>query len=130
MSFKNRSGSHCTIFIMIPFDVKRQNLQMSFTHFCASSYCFRDIKIGNFLPSKSRSRSLCRIFAVTPIDDKCQNLQMSSTHFCTSSYCFRDIQNKTFLASKSISRSQCNFCNDSIRWQLSKSTNVSHIFLN
>ena len=30
--------------------------------FCASSYCFRDIKISNFLPTKSKSRSWSAFF--------------------------------------------------------------------
>ena len=40
---KSRSKSQSAIFSITPFDGKCQNLQMSPTHFCASSYIFRDI---------------------------------------------------------------------------------------
>ena len=74
---------------MTSFDGRFQNLQMSPTHFCASAFHFRDIKIKKKLPSKSRSRSRNTILsikpsaicAITPFDGKFQNLQMSILHF-------------------------------------------------
>ena len=68
---------------MTPFNGKCQNLQMSPTHFCTSSYHFRDIKN---LPSKRRSRSHIKIFPITPFDNIFPNLKMSLTHFCSISY--------------------------------------------
>ena len=47
---KSRSRSRSAIFS--PFDGKCQNLQMSPTHNCTSSYRFRDIEILKFLPPK------------------------------------------------------------------------------
>ena len=74
---------------------------MSPTHFCASSYRFRDIKIKKKLPSKSISRSQSAIWAITPFDGKCP------THFGTSSYRFRHINiYEFFYLQKSRSRSQ------------------------
>ena len=96
------------------------------SHFCASSYRFKDIQIKKKLPSKSWPRSLNTVFAMTPFDVKCQNLQMSSTHFCATSYCFRDIQIYYFKKDKI---TLYNFLNDALRWQMSKSANVLKTFL-
>ena len=68
---KNRSMSRITIFAMTPFDNKCQNLQMTPTHSCPSSYCFSDIIII-ILTVESRSST---ILALTTFDGKYQNLQ-------------------------------------------------------
>ena len=47
---KCRSRLGSTNFVLTPFDGKCQILQMSPTHFCASSHRFEDIKISIFLP--------------------------------------------------------------------------------
>ena len=73
---------HSAIFIIRPFDGKCQNVQMTPTHFCASSYRFRDITILNCWPQKRRLRSWSAILANTPFNGKGQNLQMSPLHFC------------------------------------------------
>ena len=41
-------GHEVQFFAITSFDGKCQNLQISPTHFCASSYSFRDIKIFPF----------------------------------------------------------------------------------
>ena len=94
---KSRSRSWSTIFAMTQFDgkcknlgqgqrvqfselytIRWQNLQMYRTHFCTSSYCFRDINILHFWPSKSKHQGHgVQFFAITPFDGKCQTLQMS-----------------------------------------------------
>ena len=144
---------------------------MSPTHFCASSYRFRDIKMLSFtfnqyikimecnfrnytiqflhfLTSESRSWSGVQfsqlyhsiftffnfrkqimvqnaIFANIPLSDKYQNLQLSSTHVFASFYHFRYIIFfKYFTFKQQVKVTECNFCNYTIRWQISKSTNV------
>ena len=90
------------------------------THtFCAcSNYRFRYINFLTFLPSKDRSRSHSTILAIILFNGKCQNTQMSPTQFCTGSYRFR----------KQVNVTKYNFRNDTIRWKILKSTNVSHTF--
>ena len=70
---------------------------MSSTHFCDSSYRFRDIKILNIVPSKSKTRSQSAILAIIPFDGKCQNLRLSPLHICANSYRFRYIKNLNFF---------------------------------
>ena len=74
------------------FDGKCQNLQMFPTHFCNSSYRFRDMKKNKFFTSKREIKVTKCNFAIKPFDDKCLNLQMSSTHFCANPYRFSDIK--------------------------------------
>ena len=74
--------------------VNVKNLQMSLTHFCASCYRFKDIKLQIFdLQIVGQGHGL-QIFATTPFDGKCQNLKMYSKQFCASFYRFKvDIKN-------------------------------------
>ena len=78
---KCRSRSWSEIFAITPIDCKCHNLQMTPTHFCASSYLFRDIKISNLLPSKSKSRSQSAIFAITPFHGKFKIYKCLSHNF-------------------------------------------------
>ena len=96
MTPKGRSRSHIAIFEIRPLDGKCEYLQMPPTHFCASSYRFKDIKIVNIWLPNCRTRSRIVIFATTTFDGKFQNLKLSSTHFCASSYRFKDIKQLIF----------------------------------
>ena len=69
-------------FQITPFDGKCQNLQIFPTHFCASSYCFRDIIF--YLKKRSRSWRSRSLSAITPFDDKCQ---IYKRHFFVFDFC-------------------------------------------
>ena len=76
------------------YNFRNDNIRWQLSKFTidyASSNCFRDINIFNFLPLKSRSRLRSTIFAMTLFDSKCQNLQMPPRHFRDSFYALRDI---------------------------------------
>ena len=59
--------SQSAIFAITVFDGKGKNLQMSPTHFCASSNRFRYVTILNFGPPKMRSRLQCNFRNYTVI---------------------------------------------------------------
>ena len=96
--------SRNAIIEITPF--KCQNLQMSLTHLCASSYRFADINILFFLPPNSRSRSRSAIYEITPFDGKCQNQQIL-THIFTLALTISRYMNffNIYLQSRSRSRS-------------------------
>ena len=78
---KSRSRSQSIIVTMTMFNGKCQNLQKTPTHFCASYYCFRDLKYLNFVSLKHGKCHIEQIYASTLFDGKCSNLQKTPTYF-------------------------------------------------
>ena len=78
---ERRLWSRSSIFAITSFDCKCQNLQISPTNFCASSYSFRVNTILNLLPSKSRSRSRSAITQLHHSITNKTNLHMFSPYF-------------------------------------------------
>ena len=101
---------------------------MSATYFCASSYRFRDIKILIFLPSQSSSSSWRVILSI--------NLSMAYVkiykclpHILHMFLSFQRYKHFIlFTFKKQVKVTECNFRNYTIRWQMSKSTDVFHTF--
>ena len=128
---KRRSRLWNTFFAMSPpFNDKYRNLQMSPTHSCAKSYCFRHIKV-KIITFKGRSMLRSIIFIMTPFDDKCEILQMCPTHFLRKLLPFQRyaIYIYFFTFNKYVKVAWYNLFNDTFRWQMQKSTTVSHTFM-
>ena len=66
---------------------------------------------------------------MTPFDGKCQNLLKTSTLFLRQLLSFQECNNFKILNFKQCFKvMEYNFGSDTIRWQVSKSTTVSHTF--
>ena len=99
------SRSRCENVAITSFGGKCQNLQMSFTSFCASSYRFRDIQILNFWRPKSRSRSQSEIFSIIR-RQRSKFTNVSHTFFVCYFLPFQRYEIFNFLPPKSRSRSR------------------------
>ena len=68
-----------------------------------------------------------KLLVMVSFHSKYQIFKSCSAQFYSSSHRFRDINFKILTFKKQVTES--NFCNDTIQWQMSKLTNVSHKFL-
>ena len=68
------------------------------------------------------------IYAMTPFNGKVPKSSKDSKHFCASTYCYGDI-NFFFSFKKYAMVMDYNFRNNAIRWQMPKSINDFHTFL-
>ena len=100
---------------------------MSPTRFCASSYHFRDIYFVIFY-----LQTVCQGYRVQFLQlhhSRAKSTNVSDT-FLRLLLEFRRYHFFLYLTDKKqVMVKQCNFCNYTIRWQMSKSTYVSHTFL-
>ena len=116
---KSKSMSRGIILAMTPFHGKYQNLQKPPVHFCAISYRFRDIKMYLFNFKKvgqdhgvqfsqlHHSMAKVKIYKCLPYI-----FALDLTVFTYQNFKFR-------TSKKYVNVMKCNFCNYTIRWQMS-----------
>ena len=128
---KSRSTSRSAIFANYFIRRQIQNLQMSPTHFFASSYRFRDIiKFKIFDVQKWINVTECNIRKYTVRWQMLKSTHVSYTLLCQLSP-FHKYKITNFSPSKKqVKATECKFLRYTIQWHMSKYINASHKFLN